>query len=166
MSNLRNFTHTSNFVFQTNLFTEEETAYSIQEAPLPGLAFSHIQTSRNAVLGNIQGDTITYNDLTLSFIMDEKLTIWKEIVGKMIKMRDPNQITAEQIEKYGYLEIHDDNSKEVLKLEFINCMIESIDDLQYSTTSEDEIITCSVTIKYDYYNIVEKDNVDWAHNEK
>jgi len=166
MANLRNFTHTSNFTFQTNLFTEEETAYSVQEAPLPGLSFSHIQTSRNAVFGNIQGDTITYNDLTLSFIMDEKLTIWKEIVGKMIKMRDPNQVTAEQIEKYGYLEIHDDNSKEVLKLEFVNCMIESIDDLQYSTTSEDEIITCSVTIKYDYYNIVEKDNINWAQDEE
>lgn len=34
MANLRNFTHTSNFIFQTNLFTKEETAYSLQEAPL------------------------------------------------------------------------------------------------------------------------------------
>lgn len=165
MANLRNFTHSSNFIFQTNLFTEEETGYGVQELSIPGLSFSHIQTSKNAVFGNIQGDTVTYNDLTLNFIMDENLIIWKEIVQKMIKMRDPNNLTAEQIEKYGYLEIHDDNSKEVLKLEFINCMIESIDDLQYSTISDDEIITCSVTIKYDYYNIVEKDNVNWAQDE-
>ena len=40
MANLRNFTHTSNFIFQTNLFTEEETGYSIQEVSVPGLSFS------------------------------------------------------------------------------------------------------------------------------
>lgn len=160
MPNLRNFTHSSNFIFQTNLFTNEETNYNVQEAPLPGLSFSHIQASKSSAFLNFQGDTLTYNDLTLNFIMDEKLVIWREIVSSMLKMRDPYTTEGENIEKSSYLEIHDDNSKIVLKLEFINCMIESIDDLQYSTNTEDEIITCSVNIKYDYYTIVQEAEVE------
>jgi hypothetical protein len=150
----RNFTHNSNFFFSSNLFSEEETSYAIQECPLPGLSFSHIQTSARSVLGNLQGDTLTYNDLIINFIIDEELIVWKEIVNKMLLMRNPENNLGEQIEKYSYLEIHDDNSNVVLKLEFVGCMIESIDDLSYNTTSQDEIITCSITIKYDYYNIV------------
>ena len=151
----RNFTHNSNFVFNTNLFGEE-TQYNIQEVQLPGLSFAHMQTSTNSTFLNMQGDTLTYNDLTLNFIIDEDLMVWKEIVKSLQTMRDPTSGTGELLEKYSYLEIHDDNSKLVLKLEFINCMIEGIDDLAYNTTSQDEIITCSATIKYDYYTIVEE----------
>ena len=115
-----------------------------------------MQTSKGSVFGNLQGDTLTYTDLTLNFLMDENLVIWKETLHKMLKMRDPNTTVGGQLEKYGYLEIHDDNSKEVLKLEFVNCMIESIDDMQFSTVQDDKIITYSVTIKYGHYNIVEK----------
>lgn len=154
MASNRNFSHNSNYFFQTNLFTEEETSYAIQECNLPGMSFSHIQTPKNAVFGNIQGDTITYNDLILNLIIDEELATWKEIVNKMQRMREPVHSTAENIEKMGYLEIHDDNSNIVVKLEFVNMMLETIDDLSYNTNAEDEIITCSVTIRYDYYIVL------------
>ena len=150
----RNFTHNSNFFFQTNLFTDDETSYAIQECNLPGMSFSHIQVSKSSVFGNMQGDTITYNDLILSFIIDEDLVVWKEIVNKLQKMRTPEPTTGEEIMKMGYLVIQDDNTNEVLKLQFIDTMIENIDDLNYSTNSDDEIITCTITIRYDYYNIV------------
>ncbi len=154
MANLRNFTHSSNYVFQTNLFSEEETNYAIQEVQLPGLSFSHIQAGRQSAMLNLQGDTIQFNDLTLNLIVDEKLQVWKDVVNKMIRMRDAYSTHGESIEDMSFLEIHDDNSKLVLKLEFSGCMISSIDDLTFTTISEDEIITCAVTIKYDYYQIV------------
>jgi len=154
MGNMRSFSHNSNFFFQTNLFNEEETSYAIQEVNLPGVSFSHIQTSARSVMGNIQGDTLTFNDLTLNLIIDEDLVVWKEIMNKILEMRNPENELGKQIEKYSYLEIHDDNSNKILKLEFINCMIESIDDLAYNTTSEDEVITCSITIKYDYFVVI------------
>jgi hypothetical protein len=151
----RNFTHNSNFIFTTNLFNDENVSYYIQEANLPGLSFSHIQVSRQSTSMNFQADTLTYNDLTLNFIIDEELSVWKNIVSKMQKMRDVYSGEGELIEKSGYLEIHDDNSNIILKVEFINLIIESIDDMQYSTNTEDEIITCSINLKYDYYNILD-----------
>jgi len=153
MSN-RNFTHNSNFTFQTNLFGDN-TTYGIQEVALPGMSFSHIQIGRQSVLGNLQGDTLNYNDLSINIIMDEELKIWKEIVSTLQdKMRSPDQGIGKQVEKIGFLEIQDDNTHKVLKLEFHGMMIESIDDLSYNTNSEDDIITVGVNLKYDYYTIV------------
>ena len=152
--NLRNFAHSSNFYFQTNLFDRDESIYAVQECNLPGLNFSHIITSKRSALGNIQGDTITFNDLNLSLIIDENLEVWKEIISKMLIMRNPDTTEGENYERYGYLIIQDDNTNEILKLEFVNMMIETIDDLSFNTNSEDEIITCSIVLKYDYYNLI------------
>lgn len=153
MANTRNFTHTSNFFFGTTLFGEE-TLYNIQMCNLPGMQFSHIQISRRAVQGNIQGDTLVYNDLNIDIIVDEKLEVWKDIVQSMQRMRDPKTSNGEQIERMSWLEIHDDNSNKVLRIELSGSMIESLGDLEFNTTGEDEIISLPVTVKYDYYKIV------------
>jgi hypothetical protein len=147
----RNFTHNSNFFFQTNLFNKDETSYAVQECNLPGLSFSHIQISKRSVFGNEQGDTISYNDLNISLIIDEDLVVWKDIITSMQNMRNPVTTEGEEYMKYGHLIIQDDNTNQIIKLEFIDMIIESIDDMTFNTNSEDEIITCTVTIKYDYY---------------
>ena len=147
----RNFTHNSNFFFQTNLFNKDETSYAVQECNLPGLNFSHIQISKRSVFANEQGDTISYNDLNISLIIDEDLVVWKDIITSMQNMRNPVTTKGEEYMKYGYLIIQDDNTNQIIKLEFIDMIIESIDDMTFNTNSEDEIITCTVTIKYDYY---------------
>ena len=148
----RNFSHTSNFFFGSNLFGEE-TLYAIQSCNLPGLSFTHIMTATRGVSAYIQGDTITYTDLNIEIIVDEELKTWKDIVGSMQKMRDPVTSSGELIEKISWLEIHDDNSKLILKLYFQGSKIESIGDLQYLSTGEDEILILPCTIKYDYYTI-------------
>ena len=152
MSNTRNFTHNSNFFFGTNLFGDE-ALFNIQTCNLPGLNFAHIQAGKQSSMLNFQADTLNFNDLTVDIIVDEKLEIWKDIAGSLLKMRDAETGFSEMIEKNSWLEIQDDNAHKVLKLKFSNCLIESIDDLVYNTNADDEIITCSVTIRYDYYEI-------------
>jgi hypothetical protein len=87
--------------------------------------------------------------------MDEKLVIWGSIVNTMQnKMRSPEEGKGVSVSKTGFLEIHDDNANEVLKLEFHGMMLESIDDMLFTTTTEDDIITLGVSMRYDYYTIV------------
>jgi hypothetical protein len=152
MSNTRNFTHNSNFFFGTNLFGDE-SLFNIQTVNLPGLNFAHIQAGRQSSMLNFQADTLNFNDLTVDIIVDEKLEVWKDIAGSMLKMREAESGYGELIEKNSWLEIQDDNGGSVLKLKFTNCLIESMDDLAYNTNADDEIITMSVTIRYDYYEI-------------
>lgn len=151
----RNFSHTSNYLFGTNLLGDE-TVYAIQEVNLPGLSFSHIQASKNSANLFLQGDTLNFNDLTVNIIVDEELTVWKDIVNKMFKMREQYEGTGQLVDlenSMSWLEIQDDNTNKILKLEFYNCMIESIDDLSYNSTGEDDVITVSLTLKYDFYKI-------------
>ena len=152
MSNPRNFTHSSNFFFGTNLFGEE-TIYSIQNFNLPGISFTHIDMAKSSVRGVIEGDTILYNDLSINIILDEKLEVWKDIITTMQKMRNPYTSEGEYIHKRAWLEIHDDFSKIVLKIWFEDVMIESIDDIPFASNQEDEIITLGITLKYDYFTI-------------
>lgn len=151
MSN-RNFSHTSNFVFGTNLFGEA-TTYALQSVNLPGMSFSHIQVNKRSVMGNIQGDTPTFNQLSLEFIVDEKLELWIEIVQNFKKMREQQRGIGEKITEYAWLEIHDDDSNRILKLNFTGALFESVDDLLFNTTGEDEVMTLTASMMYDYYEI-------------
>lgn len=151
---IRNFSHTSNFFFGSTLLGEE-TLYRVQSCNLPGVSFSHIQTSKSSVIGWIQGDTIQYNDITLDIILDEGLKTWKEIINKIIKMRDPETSDGSNLEAESWLEIHDDNSNIVLKLILNGSRIDSISDVIFSTITEDEVLVMPLTIKYDYFTVGE-----------
>ena len=151
-NNLRNFSHTSNFIFGTNLFGEEAT-YLLQSVNLPGMSMSHVQVNHRSIMGNIQGDTTTFNDLSLEFIVDEELVLWKQIANHFKKMREQDKGTGDLINEYAWLEIHDDNSRKVLKLDFHGALFESFDDLIFNTTSDDDVLTLSGSMKYDYYTI-------------
>jgi len=150
--NLRNFTHGSNFFFGTTLFGEE-TLYAVQKCNLPGLGFSHINANRQSAQLFIQGDTLTFNDLNIDIIIDEELITWIDIVSTLLDMRNPENGESKQFGDRAWLEIHDDNTNKVLKLDFYGSIIESIGDLDFTTTEEDEVLTVGIVIKYDYYKL-------------
>lgn len=152
MRTYRNFSHTSNYFFGTTLFGEE-TLYSIQTCNIPGLSFNHIVTSHRSIKVNLTADTLEFGDLSVSIILDEDLEIWKDIVNTMFTIREQDEGIGVVVEKESWLEIHNDDSKTILKLWFHRCMLSSISDLDFNTTSEDEILVLNVVIKYDHYTI-------------
>jgi len=148
----RNFSHISNFIFGTNMLGEE-TQYNIQGCNLPGVSISHIKTNKNSQSLFLQGDTIEYNPLEIELILDEGLETWKDIMSKFEHMREQQEGTGEILQSGSWLLIQDDNSNNILKINFYNTIINSIGDLKFSTTSEDNNITLSISISYDYYTI-------------
>jgi hypothetical protein len=154
--NPRNFSHSSNFFFGSTLFGEE-TLYRVQSCNLPGISFSHSMISKGAVQGWLQGDTIQYNDITLDIILDEGLKSWRDIVETAIRMRNPESSDGENIERTSWLEIHDDNSKVILKLVLNNSRIDNISDVIFSTITEDDILVMPITVKYDYFTVIFED---------
>lgn len=152
--NNRNFTHTSNFIFGTNLFSEDVTYYA-QTINVPGISFGHIESSTRSVKFNLQSDTMEFSPLNITLIVDEQLENWKQIFKTLKRMREQDKGTGEKVEEYLWIEIHDDNSQKILHLDFYGAMLESLGDLTFNTTSEDEIVTTDIVIKYDYYDIKE-----------
>ena len=151
----RNFTHNSNYFFGSTLFGED-TSYAIQEVNLPGLSINSVDISRRGIMGHMSGDTLTYNDLSISLIMDEKLLIWKELVEALQDKVDPKKAQGDisnNSQKMAWMIIQDDNAKEILKLNFYGVSLGGIEDMQYSSNTEDEIITCPIVVKYDYFTV-------------
>ena len=153
MFNSRNLSHSSNFLFSTSIFGTE-TIYNIQNCNLPGISFSHINVSKSSTKGFVQADTPDYNQLNITIILDENMEIWKSIIKSIQTMREPYESIADDVKSNAWLEIHDDNSSTVVKLEFIDARIESISDVLYTTTDDDEILTVDVTIDYDFFVVI------------
>jgi len=150
MSNTRNFTHNSNFTFNTNLFGET-TTYAIQGVNLPGISFNHIGSGKSSENLYLQGDTLTFGVLNITLIIDENLVIWKDLINKIFTMREHG--IGDELEEMSWLEVQDDNSNKILKVMFYDCKIESVSDLSFTSSNEDEVITLDVSLVYDYYEI-------------
>ena len=150
----RNFLTSSNFQFITDLFGEE-ISYNIQSVNLPGVGFNHIEISKGSIKGRIQDDTLNFDMLSITFIIDEDLEIWKQMIKTLFIMRDVTDSTSQCVYKNGILLIKNQNSETKAKLEFKDLQIEKIGEVTFNTTeSEDEFITCTVDLTYDYFTLI------------
>jgi len=151
MSN-KNFTHNSNYYFGTTLFTDN-VLYNIQQVNLPGVAFSHIKTSKSSVEGFLTGDTLVFNALNVNIIVDEKLETWQSIMSTIFVMREQDKGLGSDLEGQAWIVLQDDNGHNILKVTYHSARIESIGDLEFNSISEDEIITLDIGLVYDNFTI-------------
>lgn len=156
------------------------TTYTIQEVNLPSV------TARAAVM-NTPGintkhlpDRLTYDPLTISFLVDEEFRTWRELYAWIQGMTggpDRSVVTAEFIDQqinFVYpekpagrldaagrttagLTIINAAKIPLLRFVFHNVYPTSLGQIQFATTSIDPItpLTCQATFEYDYYSIVE-----------
>jgi len=149
----RNFITASNFYFSTDLFGGL-VEYNIQAVNLPGLGFNHIKINKNSIKGNIQGDTLEFDMLSVTVILDEDFLVWKKMVNTLLLMREPYHSTSEYITKNATLFIKNHNSKTILKLEFNDVQLERIGEVEFTTTEDEgDIITSTIDLTYDFFTI-------------
>ena len=162
MRNVKNFSHSSSVYFVMDIFGREVT-YNVQRVNLPGISFSNIELAKTAQRFLKQGDTPTYNTLSVDIILDENLEIWKEIVSTFQKMTIEGDGDMYLTEFSSFLHIFDEKDKSILKLDFIDCVLQSIGDIEFDTTSDDEELTLTLTIDYAFFtfNKEEKPKKDY-----
>jgi len=150
------------------------TTFTIQEVNLPSV------TARSAVV-NTPGintkhlpDRLTYDPLTITFLVDEEFRAWRELYSWMYGMvggPDRSVTTADFVEsQINFVYPHDKagrttagltiiNAAKIPLLRFVfhNVYITSLGQIQFATTSIDPItpLTCQATFEYDYYSIVQ-----------
>ncbi len=148
--NLKNFLHNSSVYFMMNIFGRE-LSYNVQRVNLPGISFSNIELSKTAQRFYKQGDTPSYNTLSVDIIIDENLKIWKELVQTIQMMTIEGNGDMNLTEFTSYLNIYDEKDQGVLKLSFIDCVIQSISDVEFETSGDDTELVVSLTIDYAFY---------------
>lgn len=154
--NYRNYAQTSNIQIVTRLFEDEDVTYYIQSLNIPSIATNIIQL--NTQFGQLQvlNDVNTYEHLDLKLIIDEDLEVYKALLKYCQKRHKPGTMyNAEPEYKDIYLIIYNNNNKELLKLVFKNCYLDSIGALDYAFNDDNSEVVTSAIIKYNYFELIE-----------
>lgn len=153
---MNSFTQTSNYRCGSDYFSEEELY--IQNVTLPGINFSTPEIGgRSGAKNLIGGDSFLYNTINIDIILDENLDIYKSLYKKMFKAIDIENGTFEPEDFDFWIEIAGPDGQPVLKTEYYGCKIESISDVDY-VAAQDEEIVMSLTIRFEYFEIIDIDN--------
>lgn len=151
--NTRNFQRDTQVEFGTLLFGEE-AVFNIQNVTLPGISTTNPEVHKRGVKGFLQGDSMEFEEITLTFLADEEMTVWKQVMGHMFDHIEIPSGNMTMNSADSWITINGSDGGKVLKLYLHNCSINNIGSLQYDTTSEDEVLTFDVSLNYDYFEIV------------
>jgi hypothetical protein len=119
---------------------------------IPGINFNHPDAggSGSAKL-NLQGDTLTYNPLSIEVLLDEDFIIYHEFMEKIEQSISVDNASFAPIEFDFWIQINNNNGHKLFKMEFYNCRIENIADIILDSTDETTEYTLPIDIRYDYY---------------
>ena len=149
------------FKFQLNNFPEVN--YYCQSANLPGISISAIDVPTPLKTIAMVGDEVTFEELSIKFIVDENMKNWLSIYDWIIGLGFP---TEEGQEKYKKLsensELTTDATLTVLtgnmnpQINFIfqECFPLSLSSIAFDSGGTDiDYVTADVSFRYDFYKV-------------
>lgn len=138
----------------------------VQEVSLPGITLGDASRQYAAGKASIPGDSLEYNELTLTFAVDESLNNWREIynwmrglapthLGKERNQYKKLQDSTDGTVSDGTLIIMTNSVNPNITVSFKDLFPTSLSDISLRTTdSSVEVITATVSFRYTYYDIV------------
>lgn len=160
---------TGNYQFTVVRFPE--VAFMVQNVELPTINLGHatMATAVNDI--PIPGETMDFSPLTVTFVVDEKMTNYLAINDWMVAMgfpekhqmyRDLMERTASRLSTNelakgftdSVLTILGNNNVPIMQAYFTDCFPITLSGLRFSSTNNDaEPITAEVTFLYSYYSM-------------
>lgn len=146
------------FVFPTLPFMR----YFSQTAEIPGVTTSAVQVSSPFADMFRHGDKLVYDSFSITSLVDEDLRIWEESLNWLVSITKPQEYSQyvrfynEQGTPYhdGILTINTNANVQNIRILFKNCHPVGLGGLQFDVKNNaDNIITTTVTFRYDYYEI-------------
>jgi hypothetical protein len=151
--NYSNLAQKTNYVAGSNAL--ELLPFYLTMVNLPGVNLSHLEVGgRDGARLNLTGDTLTYNTLSFEMLVDEDFQIYHEFMDKVLKNVEPETGKFQNEEFDFWIEINNSKGNKLFKVEFYNCRIESIGDIQLDSQDDATEHTMSAEIKYDYYKTI------------
>lgn len=155
--NTRNFSQKSNY--KCGSAELDLLPFYVQTCNIPGMNFSLPEIGgRSGLKLNLSNDNVTFNSLSLTVIIDEDFQIYKEFTDIVFKSINLEAGSFANRSFDFWVEITDDMGKNVMKVEYSGCRIESIGDLELDSADDSTEHTFSVEIKFDYYKIIFPDS--------
>ena len=145
--------------FQFVLNRTPETVYFCRSINVSGVTFGEILRPTNGLVDiKVPGDSFRYDDLSLSFLINEDLGNWLEIHDWMRSMANVEEHGAENVMKNNYsdatLMILSSNYNPTFKINFKDCFPKSLTGIDFDTSLNDvSPIASTVSFGFTYYDI-------------
>jgi len=157
--------------FQFSVVRLPELSYFCQEASIPGITLGSPDFATPFSNKAIAGEMLTFDQLTVQFLVDQEMANYKGIWNWMIGLGFPEDyqqyidfqntnttpLLSEMSKNYsgGFLQVLNANNASVQTIEFIDLFPISLNALTFQSTSQDvQYIVGQATFKYDYYKFV------------
>lgn len=137
------------------------TQYFCQTVNLPGVSLGEVNRATPFLDMYSPGTKLTYDPLTVEFILDEELQGWKNLYDWFLTMADPDGFEKRdgsrelQTNKHfsdATLTILSGLNNPLVRIHYTNIFPLSISDIRFDTTqSADTILTATATFRYQSY---------------
>lgn len=121
---------------------------------IPGFTLGELNISRPVIRDARPGDTLTYNDLNVTILTDEKLQAYKEIYDYIIMAANPDTADLNILDPVfdSVLLLTTNKNNIQHKITFYNSFFKSVSDIDLTSTStEEEQVTFSISLGYSYH---------------
>ena len=158
-----NISYLSPIGFRFILSNFPEVTYFCQAANIPGVSIGGVEFP--TPLKNIQfsGDEVSFEELSIRFVVDENLKNWLSIYDWIIGMGIPDKDSAEKYKKLkdenklvadGTLSILTSNMNVQMEVRFQNMFPLSLSGISFDSSVADvDYVVADVSFQYDIYEV-------------
>ena len=149
------------FKFQLNNFPEVN--YFVQSANLPGISISAIDVPTALKTIAIAGDEVTFEELSIKFIVDENMKNWLSIYDWIIGLGFPTEEGQAKYKKLtknselttsATLTVLTSNMNPQINFRFRECFPLSLSSIAFDSGGTDiDYVTADVSFRYDVYTV-------------
>lgn len=149
--NIRNYSQKTNF--KCGVSNSDILPFYVTTLNIPG-----VQTNISEISGrfgasvNVTPDSLSYSPLSLEILLDEDYKIYIDLLNNIYINIDDG--TFKNTVFNFWTTVTNAMGKDVMTVEYYNCIIESISDLELNTGDDTTEQTFNLSIKYDYFKVL------------
>ena len=141
-------------------FFGEEFKYA-QAVTLPGLTVNPIEAFPGSGTRALTiGDSMSFTDCTVTFLLDEKYDIYKKLVKLFTDRINPVTGVDQNLEFTAGIEITDNLGNSILAFEMYGCHFSDFPPIMLMSSSEDQEIQVDLTFRFDRFELVDYVNTE------
>jgi len=149
---MRNYSEKSNYMCGSSEL--DLLPFYVQSLNIPGITFTLPEIGgRFGTKINLSSDNVQYNSLSLQIILDEDYQIYKDITKIIFNHLDVEKGSFAEFSFDFWVQVTDSLGRSVMKIEYYNCKIESLGDLELDSMDDSTESSFSLDLQFDYYKI-------------
>ena len=158
-----NLSYLSPIGFKFQLAKFPEVNYFCQSATIPGVSLGQIDLPTPQATGYMSGDEVQFDELSISFIIDENMKNWLSIYDWIMALGAPHredyqklkQLKTDNTERtQAQLIVLSSSMNPQLTFYFEEVWPMNLSSVEFNTTGTDiDYVTASVSFRYDTYRV-------------